>query len=64
MKVSLQGLTTKIGEILNDPDVKKLYNYSGALDYTLQEMVGNMKEMERRKAEGEQVIDEFFNLYV
>lgn len=64
MKVDLKGLMNNICEILEDQEVTDKYNHSAAYAHLLQEMVENLAELRDRKAEGEKVIDEFFNLYV
>ncbi len=60
MKVSLDGLIRNICEVLKKSKDPQSPGYA----YMLEEMAKNMKEIQRRKEEGEKVIDEFFSLYV
>ena len=56
MKISLNGLIHQSSKALTGP-------YAKAYRYSLLELLGNLSELKQRKAEGEKIIDEFFNCY-
>ena len=57
MNVSLNGLLRSVGLNITGEQ-------AGGYRYALAELLKNLKELKSRKAEGEKVIDEFFELYV